>query len=242
MGLNSVLGVIARSNLRDLDISHNSIEVEECSIISQILSTESKLATLTLSNNNIGEDGAFYIAEGLRANKGLEALDISHTAMNGAAGRMIFRALQNHPTLKHLDISNNNFGDEGALELAALLKTNNNILETLIVSMNSIESDGSAAIMESLLYNRHLKKFYYGPGNYLLGDSATSLGNALRAPESGLIKLDISGCVMSRSGILFLGKSLIPNIGLKELIMKGNDLSKVAIPFIADISENKYLT
>ncbi len=241
VGLKSILVVLGQSNLQELDLSHNSIDAEGFSIVGQMLSTKSKLKSLVISNNDVGESGAVHLAEGLRKNTALQTLDISHASLTGTGATLIFDALSNHKTLLHLDASNSNIGDEGAIALGNLLRSSNCNIETLVVSMNNIEADGAAALMEALAVNKRLKHFIYGPGNSLIGKAMSSLSRALSLSSSLISRLDVSSCAASSSGLLYLSESLRENTRLLGLSVKGIDLSKIERPFIMDLADNKHL-
>ena len=80
----SLLDISSLTNLRELDLSGNRLNIIPDGVLAT-LGSNSTLLTLRLSDNNIGDEGAHQIARALATNTTLVELDLHNNGI-GADG------------------------------------------------------------------------------------------------------------------------------------------------------------
>ena len=103
------------------------------------------LRELDIKGNDIGDEGAEWIAAALEANANLTTLDLGYNYIGPRGVRAIADALRNNTALRTLSLYyDNEYGAEGAVALAEMLKVNEG-LHTLNLRGNAIGVEGARA-------------------------------------------------------------------------------------------------
>lgn len=173
--------------LRDLDMSSNSIASRGCLELGKALRRNGHLRRLNVSDNKINVNGAMYIARALSATKDgektardkrgrstyrsvLETLILSDNPLGAKGVKFISKHLgeggEHEPgKLVHLDLSGTQAHTEGGVALGGMLKHNKHlrVLELRGAKLSELENgddnsdDALKAIGEGLAYNSTLE-------------------------------------------------------------------------------------
>ncbi|XP_036924385.1 leucine-rich repeat-containing protein 45 isoform X1 [Sturnira hondurensis] len=190
-----------------LDLATQSLTLDTCRALGELLQKEAQLTELVLSDCMLSEEGAALLLQGLCANTVLRCLDLKGNNLQAAGaealGRLLrhstsiqsltlewnnlgtwedafatfCRALAGNGVLRQLDLRNNQISHQGAEELALALKSNTS-LQQLDLRWNNIGLLGGRALVNCLPSNRTLWKLE------LAGNSVPS--DVLRAVEQAM--------------------------------------------------------
>jgi hypothetical protein len=118
------------SSLKELDLSHNQIQIDGIIKLTKSLMENSYLSTLNISNNQIGDFGTQNFATMLIHNTTLESLSMNSCGLGMETPKALARALLVNNSLRHLELKGNRFT---MLDLICLLKslTTNTALQHL---------------------------------------------------------------------------------------------------------------
>ena len=141
--------------LSTLVLNNTGIGLSECATLAQwLLSPTCSLEVLDIGENNITSEGTQIIITTLCQNCTLCELGMSHLDISGQLRISVFGR-----PLVSLDLMNCGIGPEEACEVARTLYSNT-VLESLDLSLNSIEDRGAIALADMLLHNKKLKHLY----------------------------------------------------------------------------------
>ncbi|XP_045692999.1 leucine-rich repeat-containing protein 45 isoform X1 [Phyllostomus hastatus] len=190
-----------------LDLATQSLTLDTCRALGELLQKEAQLTELVLSDCMLSEEGATLLLQGLCANPVLRFLDLKGNNLQAAGaealGRLLrqstslqsltlewnnlgtwedafaafCRALAGNGVLRRLDLRNNQISHQGAEELALALKSNTS-LQQLDLRWNNIGLLGGRALVSCLPSNRTLWKLE------LAGNNVPS--DVLRAVEQAM--------------------------------------------------------
>lgn len=190
-----------------LDLATQSLTLDTCRALGELLQKEAQLTELVLSDCMLSEEGATLLLQGLCANPVLRFLDLKGNNLQAAGaealGRLLrqsssiqsltlewnnlgtwedafatfCRALAGNGVLRQLDLRNNQISHRGAEELALALKSNAS-LQQLDLRWNNIGLLGGRALASCLPSNRTLWKLE------LAGNNVPS--DVLRAVEQAM--------------------------------------------------------
>ncbi|XP_037013797.2 leucine-rich repeat-containing protein 45 isoform X2 [Artibeus jamaicensis] len=190
-----------------LDLATQSLTLDTCRALGELLQKEAQLTELVLSDCMLSEEGAALLLQGLCANTVLRCLDLKGNNLQAAGaealGRLLrhstsiqsltlewnnlgtwedafatfCRALAGNGILRQLDLRNNQISHQGAEELALALKSNTS-LQQLDLRWNNIGLLGGRALVNCLPSNRTLWKLE------LAGNNVPS--DVLRAVEQAM--------------------------------------------------------
>ena len=232
-------GITHISTLTKLNIAHNMIDDEATKCILDILSTNSKLKELKLNHNNLVISDLTKCSftnlqevdlsctnlqtavsiDGLNV-VSLRKCNISGNYITASEANRIANFLSKNDELKQLDLSCNNLQELGTRYILNSIRISN--LTKLSISNNQVSSDLKhiadvltlATKLEELdlSYNKlsanHMKHFLYETKNVF----------------ANLIKLNVSGNVISDGAAEALADALSENTKLKELDLSDNNL------------------
>jgi hypothetical protein len=185
-------------------LSNCDIGCTGASGLSDALRVDASLTELTLQNNRIADKGAAAIADSLMVNQALLSLSMGKSIGNigaSALGKMLKVRLkydcfffglihstcfiQVNKTLTVLNLLGNRIGDDGAVSLAAALRSNRSLLQLLLTN-NAIGAAGAHAIGEALAANHTSAVHTISLSNNKLGHvGALKLCEALAPAPAG---------------------------------------------------------
>jgi len=141
---------------------------------------------------------------------------------------------------KSLDLSNNSIGNEGAIDLAEMLKVNKS-LTRLDLSNNSIGDDGAIALAKMLKVNTSLEWLILS--NNSIGDKgAKALAKTLKEVNRSLKCLILSNNSIGDNGVIALTKMYNDSTSLVWLILFDNpigDKGKIALEIMTRMTLHK---
>ena len=110
-------------NVKNIELSFNSLSLDNIKLLSEALKENKILTSLKLSYTYIGEEGAKYIAEALKENKTLTDLYLKGNNI-GEGAKYICDALKENTTLTtlYLDLEWNKIGKK--IEITTLICIN----------------------------------------------------------------------------------------------------------------------
>jgi Ran GTPase-activating protein (RanGAP) involved in mRNA processing and transport len=142
----------------------------------------------------------------------------------GLEGLRSIRGVIGRSNVRHLDLSNNFLDDEGAVEIAGILRVPSK-LTSLSIAKNPITSLGIAHIAEALKGNSRITSLDVSFTN--IGPSGASmLFEALRDENSAIRYLDVSHCGIQDDGAADLGRMLRRHKTLETLAVEMNEISE----------------
>ena len=226
------------TGLEELYLSNNALQLGVITI-SIALKNISSLKVLDLrNNNNIPEEAADELSAAIRANNSLEKLWLCGNHL-GSSTVMIVDALKQVTTLKELDLNNNqNRSKEFAATLTSIL-SDNNFMESLLLSDNKLNDDGIIKIAQSLCKHTKLKIINLQSNN-ITEKSAEALASIISS-NTELEELYLGNNTM-QLGVIVISTALKNISSLKVLDLANNNIpEKAADELSAAIRANNSL-
>ena len=149
--------LLCNTELKQVDLSFNSLFVSDAVKILQGMKNISNLVTIDLSYNNITDEAADELATVLLHNTSLQSIDLSYNNLSTSDAIQIFKGMKNISKLEIVNISHNMITNEAADELATVL-SHNNSLQIFDMSSNYFSSEGCIKIMNGMSNILYLKK------------------------------------------------------------------------------------
>jgi Ran GTPase-activating protein (RanGAP) involved in mRNA processing and transport len=171
------------SKLKHLDITCNNIGAQGALALAKMLVLDRCLISLNCGANDLGPEGAAYLAPVLQHNYTLRELTLEENHIGPDAAALLLEQLAHDSgssstsALERLNLAWNNIGDEGAAELAKVLKANA-VLAEVDLTGNKIGSLGAARLAEALAENSSLLRLMLTT-NLIDNDGAYELAHAL---------------------------------------------------------------
>ncbi|XP_052476189.1 NACHT, LRR and PYD domains-containing protein 3-like [Carassius gibelio] len=171
------------NSLRELDLSHNDLDVTEvellsiglksshcqlnmlrltsckltgqcCKSLSSFLQSSISLRELDLSNNDLQDSGVKLLSDGLKSsNCQLNILRLTSCKLTGQCCKSLSSFLQSSNSLRELDLSNNDLQDSGVKLLSDGLKSSNCQLNILRFSRCMVTEEGCSFLASALSSN-----------------------------------------------------------------------------------------
>ncbi|XP_046949976.1 leucine-rich repeat-containing protein 45 isoform X3 [Lynx rufus] len=190
-----------------LDLATQSLTVDTCRALGELLQKEALLTELILSDCMLSEEGATLLLQGLCANTVVRFLDLKGNNLRAAGAEALgqllrqnksiqsltlewnnmgawedafatfCRALAGNGALRQLDLRNNQISHKGAEELALAL-TRNASLQQLDLRWNDIGLLGGRALVNCLPRNKTLWRLELA-GNNVPGDILRAVEQAM---------------------------------------------------------------
>lgn len=153
----------------------------------------------------------------------LKKLDLSgakgHIKLAGNSVGALLQPLHDGARVRELILSNSPLQDNGALAIAAYLKSARCALEILDVSECFLWTAGCIAILEASLQARTLQRLSLSKNDVGAGDLVVA--DLLRR-DWQLLSLDLSHCHCSQQGMEAIAEALLINRRLSHLSLEGN--------------------
>uniref|UniRef100_K9IM92 Putative leucine-rich repeat-containing protein 45 n=1 Tax=Desmodus rotundus TaxID=9430 RepID=K9IM92_DESRO len=190
-----------------LDLATQSLTLDTCRALGELLQKEARLTELVLSDCMLSEEGATLLLQGLCANTVLRFLDLKGNNLQASGAEVLgkllrqstsiqsltlewnslgtwedafatfCRALAGNGVLRQLDLRNNQISHQGAEELALALKSNTS-LQQLDLRWNNIGLLGGRALVNCLPSNRTLWRLELA-GNNVPSDVLRAVEHAM---------------------------------------------------------------
>jgi hypothetical protein len=181
--------VLEKLNCKIVNLSHNSITSSGAEDIAKGIATNISLTVLNLSYNKIDDIGVAALAANIAAKPQLTSLDLSGNRITAAGVRALAEQLgSGQHSLPEVLLSNNQLGDDGAEEVAKLIRSNSTVT-TVRVSGNSIGNRGATAIASAVASSSSVITLDLSDNNI----SADAIPELERALKGHLSRLNLSG-------------------------------------------------
>ena len=205
-------------NLVALNISNNNISGEAAADIAAILFQSNLLEELDLSYNNLGGLGSLHMFHSMKNITRLTKLNVCSIGITKAAASDIALVLNNNDKLQDLDLSHNSIGSEGAT--VVFKKTSSMNLQSFNISHNDITNDVDG-IKAFLSRNKNLEKLD-------LSHNKIQAAGAIKVCKTNLLKLtsfNLSHNYITTEAAADIGNFLFHNSKLQILDLSGNELT-----------------
>ncbi|XP_073712837.1 NACHT, LRR and PYD domains-containing protein 12-like [Misgurnus anguillicaudatus] len=208
------------SNLRELNLSRNILEVSGVKQISDLLKDpQCTLETLDLCGCKVTDEGFCDLASALRSNPS------SH--------------------LRELNLSQNNPGVSGVKQISDLLKDPHCTLEKLNLCRCGVTAEGLCYLASALRSNpsSHLRELNLS-FNDLGVSGVKQISDLLKDPHCTLEKLDLCQCEVTAAGFCDLASALRsnPSSHLRELNLSDNHPGVSGVKQISDLLKDPHCT
>jgi Ran GTPase-activating protein (RanGAP) involved in mRNA processing and transport len=208
-----------QTGMQELFLGGTGMGPTRCRAFSRLLAHTTCLRVLSLPNCDIGDDDMAQISSSIKENREklvLESLQLSFNNITCKGLECLTNAIWGSRTLKELLLDNNEIGDRGAQQVAAVMpfvKT----LETLDVGFNVIKSTGMKLLMKAVIETHSLKSLSVA-GNAIDTSTAKAVAFAMSCNRS-LSSLSLVHCNIGSEGIRHISAGIVSNsqIRLREL-------------------------
>ena len=176
--VNLITSLIKFSTIRELNLYVTGIGLEDCKALNKLLTSSKNIEMLNISKNKLSPDSIQLILNGLSHNTSIEKLYMSHSNFSSENVFDLASVLRVNTRLKELDIQHNCIQSSDSVHLAMALEENTTTnLLTMVLSYNSIGSEGADAFASMLNRNQSLKRLR-------LDDVSIGVNGALKLIES----------------------------------------------------------
>jgi Ran GTPase-activating protein (RanGAP) involved in mRNA processing and transport len=196
------------------------------SSVARLLERSSCLRVISLPNCNIGDEEVSMLASGIRPNREklpLESIQLSFNNMTYKGLEALINAVWGSSTLRELRLDNNEIGDRGAHQVAAILPVIKT-LEVLDVGFNSIKVAGLNTLMKAVAETQYLKSLSVS-GNAIDVAAAKAVAYAL-AYNRSLQSLYLVHCTIGHEGQRHISAGVVSNCNTALRKLTGFDLGR----------------
>ena len=157
-GAVEVIKVLCGSGAKGLWLYNTGIGEPDCEALCELLKSSHSLQCLCIDHNNLSSESVASIITGLSHNSSLTFLNISKSHFSMANVDSLASVLKDHSkcALTGLNLQDCHVISEGALELAAALRTNST-LKRLYLDHNPIGVEGASSMSDMLQHNTSLE-------------------------------------------------------------------------------------
>jgi Ran GTPase-activating protein (RanGAP) involved in mRNA processing and transport len=194
--------------------------------VARLLEKSSCLRVISLPNCNIGDEELSMLASGIRPNRDklpLESIQLSFNNITYKGLEALINAVWGSSTLRELRLDNNDIGDRGAHQVAAILPVVKT-LEVLDVGFNSIKAAGLNTLMKAVAETQHLKSLSVS-GNAIDVAAAKAVAYAL-AYNHSLQSLYLVHCTIGHEGQRHISAGVVSNSNTSIRKLTGFDLGR----------------
>lgn len=182
----AIRAIVANSSLRRLHLNFVNFSQDDLNSLVRAIQNNTSLQDLFVAYRKLPHLEFMIFLESLTGPP-LHILQLYCTRIRPSGATLVAKVLQkNH--LKELDLEFNQFGDEGAIAIAKVLRTNTS-LEFLNLRLNHIGSDGAVALADALQGNAMLQDLKLGC-NPIGDDGAIALARAMHSKRTNLTRLE----------------------------------------------------
>eukprot|EP00980_Cylindrotheca_fusiformis_P030276 scaffold24618_cov127-Cylindrotheca_fusiformis.AAC.9 len=207
------------SGMQELFLGGTGMGTLGCHAVARLLEKTSYLRVISFPNCDIGDEEVGILASSIKANKAslpIECIQLSFNDMRHKGLESLTNAVWGSTTLKELRIDNNNIGDRGAHQVAAILPALK-ALEVLDVGFNSIKATGLNVLMKAVAESQQLQSLSVS-GNAIDVPAAKAVAYALAYNQS-LRSLYLVHCNINHEGQRHISAGIVSNsnIALRKL-------------------------
>jgi len=210
-GAASVAQAIPNCCVTSLDLAYNGISYDGIVAISSALQNkQSQLSQISLSGNHIDVDSARALSESLKENSKLADLAVLQCGMNATTAAALFKGLSQNKGLIGLRLGGNMFGsgaaipDDGFDELAKLVKCHPAI--QILQLDNTRMGRAGAASLASVLAHSKVTELEL-QGNHLSDQGMEVLCKAMKK-GTNLCNISMANCSLGRQSGIHIAKML----------------------------------
>jgi len=226
-------GMLSNKTLLTLEMGHNAIGDRAAQAISKMLRSNDVLEGLSLWKNNILAAGAKYIfVDGLGGNNSLLWLGLGGNHIGPEGASYVANGLSTNDSLQWLAIGGNDISDAGALKIAAVLKDDGCILQSIGLGGNGIGDQGVSHITKALWTNTFLESLGLG-GNGIGSEGCEHISEMLKANKS-VKKVILSSNMIDDDGIRAVADGLAVNAVVSTLLVAGNPFGDIGAQYLLD--------
>ena len=214
------------SGLQELYLGGTGMGPSGCAAVARMLECSTTIRVITLANCAIGDSELEVLASSIKRNRTklpLEALQLSFNEITCKGLESLMNAIWGSQSLRELLLDNNNIGDRGAHQVAAILphvKT----LQVLDLGFNSIKSSGMRTLMKVVAETDHLVSLSVS-GNPIDTAVARDVAYAL-AYNRSLKSLSLVHCSIEREGQRHIVAGVVSNRGIALRKLSGFDIAR----------------
>ena len=232
-----ITSLTAHNSLEQLQLHETGIGVEDCQVLSILLSSSASLKELDISGNELTPEAVELIISGLHYNTILTKLDMNFSCFSLQNTISLASVLSTNHTLVYLNLRDCEIDSDEACQLANALTTNDT-LQTLHIEDNPrIEAIGATAFAKMLRTNSTLVCLDLCECN-IDSEGACQLASALCTNDT-LQKLSVSGNSIGVEGASAVAEMLQKNKSLKVLNIRDDSVGEEGIQtLIGSVKQN----
>jgi Ran GTPase-activating protein (RanGAP) involved in mRNA processing and transport len=212
--------------MQQLFLGGTGMSTMGCNAVSGLLERTSSLRVISLPNCEMGDDEICMLASSIRANKArlpLESIQLSFNNMTHKGLEALTNAVWGSPTLKELKLDNNEIGDRGAHQVAAILPALK-ALVTLDVGFNAIKAAGLNVLMKAVADTDQIQSLSLS-GNAIDVPSAKAVAYALAYNQS-LQSIFLVHCSINHEGKRHITAGSVSNCQTSLRNLTGFDIGR----------------
>lgn len=216
--------------LQELFLGGTGMSTMGCQAVSRLLERTSCLKVISLPNCDMGDEEICILASSIRKNKArlpLESIQLSFNNLTYKGLEALSNALWGSTTLKELKLDNNEIGDRGAHQIAAILPALR-ALETLDVGFNAIKAAGLNILMKAVADTDQIQSLSVS-GNALDVPSAKAVAYALAYNQS-LKSIYLVHCSINQEARRHIAAGAVSNPHTSLRILTGFDIGRKLHP------------
>jgi Ran GTPase-activating protein 1 len=200
---------------------------------------------IVLSNSRIGANACISLVK-LMKNERIRRLDISNNTLQDYGVLPVLQAIKLMPSIKYVNLACNGIGNQGALEIASLLASNNSLWSMEIGNLskgfrtNEIESKAAYKLGAALVRNKTL--LHLGlKGNPIGRDGSKAAESfaVMLTRNNTLRSLSLEGCALGSSAASFLISAMRQNSTFRLCNLANNGITSEIGPVIAKLLDCK---
>jgi Ran GTPase-activating protein (RanGAP) involved in mRNA processing and transport len=217
----------AKSPLQRVSMINAEIGPSRAASVSHVLRNLASLRELHLGENELGDEGVQIVAEGVLQSTSLRVLDVRANGITPAGALSLQGVVTRSPHVVALRASGNDLGNQGAAALARGLSNPTCVLQTLDLSDNGVDDEGSQSIAAMLKRNASLQELNLS-FNPIGDDGARRIAVALQKNRM-LRSLLLRRSGISNAGAQNFAESIPKMTGLKELTLNKNGIGTAGL-------------